>query len=422
MQALEHVSHPTGWRPVSTSSNGGKLDARDAQQLVRSTVLAAFGQTDGSHGLQGLVAAISTALSNPDSASADPTADVLKKIEDALRQAGKKLIDQGLDQDTVDATLARFRSDLAKALDSAAASLATPAPAPAAQPSTSVDTLVASAVVKQRGALDILTKEGDRVSIRFRTKDALTTSAFQSTGADGTTTTAVGTTLISRGRLQVEVRGNLNDKELAAIGDLLTHIDDLATKFFSGDVQAAFAAASQLGVDSDQIAGFRLKLTYSQVVRAATSSTRASATTLIPATQAPTTPAAATTPEPAAPAPATPVAAPTTTAATDAPSNPAVPVDTAHTPDSSSTPAASTSADTSSPDSARQTIASFIQDVLSKLGSVEGAGRLQFSLSWKVELLVTALSIIPRPAPGPADTLSSDTTKLLGDALQKATA
>src|SRR6185369_5206732 len=105
--------------------------------------------------------------------------------------------------------------------------------------------------------------------IRFRTKEVVTNSARESTASDGTTTTAAKSSVISRGGVKIEVDGDLNDKELKAIGDLLGKVDDIATQFFSGDVQAAFSAANSLGVDSDQIAGYQLNLTYSRKVSAA---------------------------------------------------------------------------------------------------------------------------------------------------------
>jgi len=125
---------------------------------------------------------------------------------------------------------------------------------------------------RQKGAIEIQTAEGDRVSIRFRTREVVTLASMKSTGAAGTDS-ASQVTVISRGRLQVEVDGNLNDDELAAIGDLLDQVDALATRFFAGDVQAAFDAAAHLGFDAEQIAGFSVDLTYSRKLTAAIATT-----------------------------------------------------------------------------------------------------------------------------------------------------
>jgi hypothetical protein len=413
MHAVENASRSPDRGPVAASNPRGNLDTRHAQDLVRSTVLAALGETEDTHGSPGIVAAIHTALLRPDTTGADPAAGVLKKIEDALQQVGKKLADRGLDQVSIDATLARFRSDLANALDASAALLTQPTASPAPS-GGSVDRIAASEVVKQKGAIDILTTEGDRVSIRFRTKDALTATVSRSSGANGITTTSAGISLISRGRLQVEVAGDLNNDELTAIGDLLTHVDALATKFFSGDVQAAFTAAAQLGVDSDQIAAFHLNLTYSQTLRTATSFAPTPVTAATPAAQDTATSPATTQRQPAALPSAVPAvqSAGATTTAKDADTPATTPGTGPSAPATTATPAGS----------ALETIGSFIRDVISKLGSVDGAGRLEFSMSWKVSLLVTALSTNAPRASTPAGTSPASTTALLGDALQKAVA
>lgn len=406
MNAIENVSRPADRGLAGTSKDGGRPDSQHAQQLVRSTVLAALGQSAGAHGLRGVVDAIRSALSSPDSSSADPAADVLKKINDALQHAGKQLADEGLDPASVAATLAHFRSNLARALDKSAGSDAIPASAPV-QPSGSVDRFAARAVRTETSALDVVTTEGDRVSIRFLTQDVLTTSASQSTSADGTTTTTAAASSISRGGLQVQVTGNLNDKERTAIDGLLTQVDALATKFFSGDVQAAFTAALHINASSDQIAGFKLDLTYSQKVSAAASFASAPGATAITPSQHTTLPSATPADE----------NAPTTTT-NQATSTPAL--ENASAPDSSSASAPATI--NAPPASANQTIGNFIQDVFSKLGSANGADRLNFSLSWKVSLLLTALSSNSPPVGAAADTTRSSTTKLLGDMLHKAMA
>jgi hypothetical protein len=307
---------------------------------------------------------------------------------------------------------------------------ASPLPsAPAQSEVTRVDQFVAREIRKQRGSIDIVTAEGDQVSIRFKTKEVVNGSVTQTTAADGTTVTDTRASLISRGRLQVEVDGDLNEEELAAIGELLTKVDEIATKFFSGDVQAAFAAASELGVDSEQIASYQLDFTYSRKMAAAAWSAARAGAASLPALGPSTQPPAESSTSAGSSAGVSAGSEPSTSP-TVASTAPALGVSPPQTPDASAAtgttedPAPSSETPTPPAATAQKTITHFIGDVLSKLGSVDGAGRFSFSMRWKVDVLVTALETLPAPAATtPAEQESAATnTALLGDALQKAVA
>jgi hypothetical protein len=189
-------------------------------------------------------------------------------------------------------------------------------------------------------------------------------------------------------------------------------VDALATKFFSGEVQAAFDAAADLGVDSDQIASYQLDLTYSRKMAVAAWSSAAS----LPA------PAESSTSSAALPAAAAAAAAPAASSATDAAST-TDPVSGADS--TNATPATPAAPVAPAPATAQKTIADYIGDVLSKLGSIEGAGRISFSMRFKMNVLVTALEILkPSAATQPASGTvpAADGTQLLGDSLQSAVA
>ncbi len=422
--------------PGLSGSRGSPQERAD--QLVRATVLSDLGQGNGrhhGHGIQAIAGAIFRSLSGQDVTGTDAADDVLKKIETSLHKAAQALADRGVDAKTIDATIDKFRSQLANALDrmggasgsgststngssgstpstgdgssgttsssGADGSSSAPAPVPAPSGTTTVSQFVAREVRKERGAIDLVTAEGDRVSIRFRTKEVVAGSVTQATGADGTSVTAAKSSVFARGGVKIEVDGNLNADELKAIGDLLGKVDDIANKFFSGDVQAAFTAASSLGVDSDQIAAYRLNLTYSRKIAAvygAIGATAPASSTQTPAS----TPTSG----------GTPPAASTTTSAPDSSGNASS--------TSTSTPASDTTAGASATDSAQKTLLDFINDALSKLASANGAGRITFSTHWKVSVLMTALqSVQPmRPTTG-ADQTAASNTQLLGDSLQK---
>src|SRR5262245_59157601 len=152
---------------------------QQADQLVRAIVLGDFGQKGG--GVQGLAANLRKVISKSDVGGTDAPDDLLRKIEASLRKAAQALADRGYDAKTIDATIDKFRSQLADALDKLGQSGdqgdEAPQSVPPATPSVPqsealrVDQFVAREVRKQKGAIDILTADGDAVSIRFRTKD-----------------------------------------------------------------------------------------------------------------------------------------------------------------------------------------------------------------------------------------------------------
>lgn len=490
-----------------------------ADQLVRTTVLSDLGQSIGhgrhARGIQGVADAVAKALSGQDVTGTDAADDVLKKIETSLHKAAQAMADRGVDGKTIDATIDRFRAQLAGALDgmvkdasgsgatgaagsgnagssgtgssgvsgssgatgssSATSGSATNAPTPATSV-TSVSKFVAREVRKERGAIDLVTAEGDRVSIRFRSKEVVAGSVTQATSSDGTTTTAAKSSVFSRGGMKIEVDGDLNEDEQKAIGDLLGKVDDIATKFFSGDVQAAFSAAGSLGVDSDQIAGYRMNLTYSRKVAsaygawganppastqptangdgttAAGSASSGGASSSVSSSGAAGAASGSTSGDSASGASggvASGSGAPGGSASTARPSSSVDGSATASTDGSSSgagtsssgsasgagtatgavgSGAGATTGDSSSntqpatspPASAQKTIIDFINDALSKLSSANGAGRLSFSTHWKMSVLVTAIeSTQPAQPTTAADHAAANNAQLLNSSLQK---
>ena len=458
MQAISSSScHPTSQgtsEAAATQGAGGfRGSAQDrADQLVRATVLSDLGgSSHGGHrsSIQSIAGTIMKVLSTSDATGTDASDEVLNKLEQSLHKAAQKLADRGVDAKTIDATIDKFRSQLAGALDKLGASpdstsagtsgdstttpsTTPPATTPAATDVTSVNRFVASEVRKERGTIDLVTAEGDKVSIRFRTTDVVKGSVTETTMADGSKTIATSASELARGGVKISVDGDLNDKELAAIGNLLGKVDEIATKFFSGDVQAAFNAAGSLDVSSDQIASYSLDVTYSKKVAAAAWGAARISDASSSGVQSPTQPAADGT-DPAASAASTSTGAATTQPVTPssggtadagsssaADSNASATGSTGSTDNATGATSTSTPPASSAPASAQKTIVDFINDALSKLGSASGAGRLTFSAHFKVRVLVTALQTLQPAKPAtPADESAAKNTQLLGDSLQK---
>jgi len=381
---------------VDALANKQDSDGRDLQRTLRATVSQALDVRRQGHGLHGMVLAIRDAL-----ASGEKADELAAKVDGALDAASRHLAEQGYSQDQIDAAVSRFRDRLAHEID-ALASNAPSAGGDAATTGAAQRVAVAEAareVKRERFSLDILTAEGDRVSIRFKSLQVTDAAVAQVSDGDNTSTAVEGS-VISRGRFRIEVAGDLNDAERAAIGDLLDKVDGIAKDFFGGDVQAAFAAASRVGLEGDALSAFSLRLSYSKSMTAA----KAYASTAALG-DAPAAPPASTPKPPVISAPATklpitdaPVGDSTTPGSTTAP----VP-----------TPAPDATASAPVP-SASRTIASFTKDVLARLSTAGENGSATFSMRWKVEFLVSALSSVA-PAKEPEARPAIDA---LGDSLR----
>ena len=66
--------------------------------------------------------------------------------------------------------------------------------------------------------------------------------------------------------LSFSVRGELDEDELKAIGDLVADASDLADEFFNGDIETAFNQALEIGFDEKELTGFALNLTRQEKV------------------------------------------------------------------------------------------------------------------------------------------------------------
>jgi hypothetical protein len=57
------------------------------------------------------------------------------------------------------------------------------------------------------------------------------------------------------------VKGEIDENELKAIGQLIADANELADRFFSGDIETAFNQALELGFDEQELSSFALQLT-----------------------------------------------------------------------------------------------------------------------------------------------------------------
>jgi len=319
-----------------------------------------------------------------------------------------------------DSTFTLRRRALLEVAASAAAQ-ASATPAVAGKPACPTATIAAprapdggtydvAAMRREKASVSILTQDGDTVKIRFRSTTGVAVQANSTSTAEATMS-ATSVYAFASGRMQVEVNGELDADELKAIGDLMEKVDSLASQFFDGDTQAAFSAATELGFDAGEIAGFALRLSVKESVRASLHAPAApDAPAATPASPAPT-PAQAT--ESAATAPTVETAP---AESTPAPAETSVsPANTSSDPTAVAAPPAATGT-TSTVDPAatlQQKLGGFLNQVLEALSSASGVGRAEFSMKWKLQVMISAVQSAPA-----ASASEAAGTKLATDSLQ----
>lgn len=392
---------PSASTAASGSHSGGTSQAT-ARKLLLGSVWSALGLSGPTGGVQDIASALSSALSAGLASGQDLAPQLTQTVDNALDQVSQQLEAQGVSPDHVAKLVARFRQDLANAVNSAAAAAANggaatsvntaatngsasgattgTSTATSATPTAGVSASSSSAnsvatslselaTVRESETLTIQTTDGAQVTLRFRARGAeLGTSQTQ---PDGSTSTAGA--LFASSKFQVEVSGNLSSADLTAINNIVSQVDSLATQFFSGDVQDAFAAAANIGADPSEIAGFSLQMSYSATSYQQSSTATAPSTTntAAPVVTNPTTTGQAGTASAAA-------------ANTNGTSTSAV---TTPTP-ASTTPATAAPAATATP---QQVIANFLQNALAKLGGSANGSGTTLSARWGFQLLAVAL-------------------------------
>jgi len=253
---------------VSGASAGSGSVRQATLRVIAAQVLSALTQdTGGLRGLklgegsedrrEGAAGSVAQALKSAAAQGADPQA-LLAKVQEGIESAQAALTKQGHSPAQVAAAAAQFTDRVANLMD-----------APATATPSTVDTLAASVQVsrKERGSLVLTTQDGDVLRIRFRASERQQLElASASTG--NAQATSVELSSSARSRTRVDVEGSLDAGELKAIEDFVSKVDTLANEFFEGDMEAAFAAAAALDYDAGEIAGFSLKLSMSESMRA----------------------------------------------------------------------------------------------------------------------------------------------------------
>ncbi len=117
---------------------------------------------------------------------------------------------------------------------------------------------------KNSFSFDLVTQEGDKVTIRAMSDLEIQEQAFSMENKNGSINVHGYAENYSSG-FSFQVNGDLNEDEMTAIEDLLGQVNNLADEFYQGDLGTAFDMALELDSDEDQIANFSLNLRQQQV-------------------------------------------------------------------------------------------------------------------------------------------------------------
>lgn len=392
-----------------TAFAGGILAALSANPVSGPDASGSSAGTDPNR-VGSVASALQSALQNGDGSAASADA-LVATVEKALDQASQALSQAGYSADAIASFRTSFTqqlSDQLGALANAASpsppSSTVPSPVPSPVPSsdasgasgtsdsagTSSTATAAQYRETEKANLQLLTAEGDVVTISLRSKSRFDAVGASASGAGGLAAYAQVSSF-SSSQFKVSVQGNLNGDELKAINDVLGQVSQVASQFFSGNVSQAFSSASALGFDPKEIAGVALSLSQRTSLAISTVSDGGSA----PAVPA-TAPADSSTTPVVSTAPASTTDTPTTDAATTpvATSPPATDTGGSTTPAAASTPPATTSSD-----SAAQSLVDFLQKALDALGSTSGSGSVQISAKAKLTLLEKTVSSTTSSSP-----------------------
>lgn len=117
-------------------------------------------------------------------------------------------------------------------------------------------------------SLDIVTRDGDRVSVSYSALFQTATDQRYAIGQQGASA-AYNVSTESSINFQFNVQGDIDEGEKQAINNLLKETGKLAEQFFQGDVQAAFNAAQALGFDSTELKSFALDFQQTTQIKVA---------------------------------------------------------------------------------------------------------------------------------------------------------
>ncbi|PAJ73061.1 hypothetical protein CJF42_18025 [Pseudoalteromonas sp. NBT06-2] len=202
---------------------------------------------------------VKTAVLNAKSngASDDKLKDMLNQakngIETGIKEALGELEDSGLMTDDIKEGIAKSRGLMNKGLDEFESTLDR-------SNVSSANYAQASSYNLSNGAeLTIKTQEGDEIRIRFNSDyQHQNASVYQLNSLNESFTYQDSKSYSAS--FSFEVNGDLNEEEQEAINALMSDLQKVSDDFFSGSLENAFEQASEINMDTSQLAAFSMNL------------------------------------------------------------------------------------------------------------------------------------------------------------------
>lgn len=110
--------------------------------------------------------------------------------------------------------------------------------------------------------LEVLTRDGDKVTIHYEASDSFRRGSSYTQEADVGRASVVAQSQSSSG-YAISVEGGLDEVELEALEKLFTQIDDLTETFLDGDFNRAITMAVALQIDGSELASMSLVMQQS---------------------------------------------------------------------------------------------------------------------------------------------------------------
>lgn len=153
--------------------------------------------------------------------------------------------------------------------------------------------------ITDSSSIRIKTQDGDEVNVRIVNIDALQARDAAFEDADGSVT-RTSVSFRETNTVRVQIDGDIDDDEQAAIQSVIDQASAIADEFFGGDIAAAFNNAEQFAFDQEQLSLVNLRFKSTETTQASyAQSTTQSPVTPTPVAQQPITPQPA--PSPALP-------------------------------------------------------------------------------------------------------------------------
>ena len=121
--------------------------------------------------------------------------------------------------------------------------------------------------ISHSAEIQVMTKEGDLVTISFNQASASSSSTLQMEQGDKKLSISSQSYSLSSG-FNMSIEGDLNKKEEKSLAKLINKISKVSDKFFKGNIKSAFKHAQKIGFNMNQIAGFTMSLNREESVQA----------------------------------------------------------------------------------------------------------------------------------------------------------